>query len=73
MVKVNSGIHSEKDNSSVVIWLPCVIVVTKVRIQTSMNLFVIGKIPVWVIKQQLFVLDIQVTPYLDDAQRLIGC
>ena len=36
-----------------------------------MNLFVIGKR--WVIKQQLFVLDIQMTPYLDDAQHLIGC
>ena len=33
--KVNSGIHSEKDNSSVVIWLAHVIVVAKVRIQTS--------------------------------------
>ena len=32
---VNSGIHSEKDNSSVVIWLAHAIVITKVRIQTS--------------------------------------
>ena len=34
-VTCNSGIHSDKDNSSVVIWLAHVIVVTKVRIQTS--------------------------------------